>query len=930
MSKEKIIKLCSLLIITTIISLLTPTLSFGSLQDNTYGGTGFERFNSIQYLNPLGFVMAGWTTSFSSPADTNVLIVPVDSAGVPLRPALISTGQGADVATSIAHFQGGYIVTGWTRSCNGGATGSDIFVCKLDVHCNFLWGRVYIASSDDQAYSIIVTHEGGLAVCGWTTSFGPNPQIFVLRLDQQGNILWSNVYQSMVNPMGDEGYGITEIVGIPDFPLAVVGKTRKTEAGRTTDDAFIMWLDSMGNTFNNPPIISNNNTAVLTGYFHDDEARAVVSNGPWATVAGFTKNYYFSHDDSSANIFIAKFPPMPPLLYTQPIWSRFYGWDNGDEKVIGDKSFILDNVPGSEYALGGLTYNKGPGTPNNPNFLMMSLDANGGILWSRVHPSKPGALAEEAYSITKTPSMTYGAGGFTNSFGLGGDDFSLVALDPQGNRPVCVLPVKPDTGPCFWHNDSMVMGSAQFSSDNFELVDTMVNYTYICRTSNRWTLKDSVPKPIIVLNKHVKDGGFLVTGHRDTLFAFRGNRSNEFYRFVIGPDTWTLPLPQYSIESIPFTGKVVADTYLITPQKKYPSKGAALCFDGDSIIYATRGGGTREFWAYNINQNKWRTKRPLPTIKGIKGGTSMVFYNDTLYLLAGSVPKPCSNNFFAYNPGADTTHGSPWRALAILDSGPYKKTWKDGSCLTLLDGSIYALKGNDKQGYFYRYDAPSWTELESIPIPDTVKIDITRTPPKITLKKLAPKDGGAMAAGNGMIYTIKGGGSWALWEYTPGSGWSQSIYDTIPRLNSKSYAKTGAGLVYANDALWLMKGNNTPEFWKYTVAYGGKSASNSQWSNLVMTNQSAAAVNVLPLFDIGPNPFTTNTTIRYTVPVTGKVTLKLYNATGRLIETLLDDYKTAGSYTLNIDNSKLNISKGVYFLRYENSTDKSEIKLIVQ
>jgi hypothetical protein len=82
--------------------------------------------------------------------------------------------------------------------------------------------------------------------------------------------------------------------------------------------------------------------------------------------------------------------------------------------------------------------------------------------------------------------------------------------------------------------------------------------------------------------------------------------------------------------------------------------------------------------------------------------------------------------------------------------------------------------------------------------------------------------------------------------------------------------------------------------------------------------------------DVTPNPFTKQTIIRYTVPISGKVSIKLYNATGRLIETLIDEHQNTGSYTLNIDSWKSNISQGIYFLKYQDNTNKSEIKLIVQ
>jgi len=83
-------------------------------------------------------------------------------------------------------------------------------------------------------------------------------------------------------------------------------------------------------------------------------------------------------------------------------------------------------------------------------------------------------------------------------------------------------------------------------------------------------------------------------------------------------------------------------------------------------------------------------------------------------------------------------------------------------------------------------------------------------------------------------------------------------------------------------------------------------------------------------FNVMPNPFRNRTTIRYTVQISGKISLKLYNSSGRLIETLLDEYRNAGSYTLNIDNWKLKIPSSIYFLKYKDATNKSEVKLIMQ
>ena len=62
-----------------------------------------------------------------------------------------------------------------------------------------------------------------------------------------------------------------------------------------------------------------------------------------------------------------------------------------------------------------------------------------------------------------------------------------------------------------------------------------------------------------------------------------------------------------------------------------------------------------------------------------------------------------------------------------------------------------------------------------------------------------------------------------------------------------------------------------------------------------------------------PNPFNPSTTIKYTVPQNGPVTIKLYDITGREVKTLVNEVKEVGSYDLKVDASGL--ASGVYIYR---------------
>jgi len=71
-----------------------------------------------------------------------------------------------------------------------------------------------------------------------------------------------------------------------------------------------------------------------------------------------------------------------------------------------------------------------------------------------------------------------------------------------------------------------------------------------------------------------------------------------------------------------------------------------------------------------------------------------------------------------------------------------------------------------------------------------------------------------------------------------------------------------------------------------------------------------------------PNPFNPSTTIKYQIPKTGNVTLKIYDILGSEIATLVNEVKSEGRYEVNFDASKL--ASGVYIYRLQvNGTSSS-------
>jgi len=86
--------------------------------------------------------------------------------------------------------------------------------------------------------------------------------------------------------------------------------------------------------------------------------------------------------------------------------------------------------------------------------------------------------------------------------------------------------------------------------------------------------------------------------------------------------------------------------------------------------------------------------------------------------------------------------------------------------------------------------------------------------------------------------------------------------------------------------------------------------------------ETESAVNELPnsfqLSQNYPNPFNSSTMISYQLPENTHVVIKIFNAQGMEIRMLVDEYKTAGYYTVPWDGKDIyndTVVSGIYLYR---------------
>jgi len=86
------------------------------------------------------------------------------------------------------------------------------------------------------------------------------------------------------------------------------------------------------------------------------------------------------------------------------------------------------------------------------------------------------------------------------------------------------------------------------------------------------------------------------------------------------------------------------------------------------------------------------------------------------------------------------------------------------------------------------------------------------------------------------------------------------------------------------------------------------------------------------LFQNAPNPFNPETTIRYSVSAPGAVTIRIFNAAGALVRTLVDKPHSAGPYTVRwngTDDLGRRLGSGVYFYEIQAASGYHESRKLV-
>jgi hypothetical protein len=165
------------------ILLVIRTDEYGNLRwSRTFGGEGNAWGRCVMLTSDGGYIVTGGTSRASSD-DTDVLLLKLDSSG---RQLWMKTYGGAmrDAGNYVHETSdGGFIVTGTTRSYNDEAN-EDIYLLKTDANGNRIWSKTYGGLRLEQSMCVHEVEDGQFVLVGHTESFGAGGMdMFLMKID---------------------------------------------------------------------------------------------------------------------------------------------------------------------------------------------------------------------------------------------------------------------------------------------------------------------------------------------------------------------------------------------------------------------------------------------------------------------------------------------------------------------------------------------------------------------------------------------------------------------------------------------------------------------------------------------------------------------------------------------------------------------------
>ncbi|MEE9442184.1 MAG: T9SS type A sorting domain-containing protein [candidate division Zixibacteria bacterium] len=382
-------------VLLLLLILVSESFSQDSLWAASYGGLYNDCGNSsVQMLNG-DILILGSTYSFGA-GEHDMYLVKTDSTGNLIwQKSFGGTGieYGYDIVLTSDN---GFALVGSTTSYGAGKR--DIYLVKLDESGNELWSKTFGGIENDYGRSIRECGDNGLIICGTTSSYGSNTDIYLIKTNSSGDSLWAKTYGGSA---GETGASIRET---SDNGFAIVGNTGSYGVGYCS--IYLVRTDSLGDTLWTSSY--GNDRADLGNTIEITNDKGYIIGGATVEDGDFYYNAYAVKLDSLGTV----------------EWDSTYGGN------YEDQFYSIQLTPDGGYIYGGSTEGSGS---RKIDMFVIKVDGGGNTEWNAQYG---GNQSDYCNSIIPDGGNDFHAIGYTYSSTNGGSDVYIVKLQGSASTPV--------------------------------------------------------------------------------------------------------------------------------------------------------------------------------------------------------------------------------------------------------------------------------------------------------------------------------------------------------------------------------------------------------------------------------------------------------------------------------------------------------------
>jgi hypothetical protein len=157
--------------------------------EKIWGGTKFDRVMFIDHTKDGGYILCGYTNSYSETSDSYVC--KLKSNGELLWQKVFDN-KGFDMAWGIAELSDGRLLLHGTKSID--AKNDDLYVTMLNDTGVIIWEKTYGNHLKERATQLMQLKDGNYLLIGQRTmQDGKDIKSYILKLDTAGTVIWEYV-----------------------------------------------------------------------------------------------------------------------------------------------------------------------------------------------------------------------------------------------------------------------------------------------------------------------------------------------------------------------------------------------------------------------------------------------------------------------------------------------------------------------------------------------------------------------------------------------------------------------------------------------------------------------------------------------------------------------------------------------------------------